>query len=125
MSTTHNLSDLSTEEAPVVLYPSSAVFDDSSQKKSSFNARKAAVFVADLNAIALALLSATAIHQFIRPGDPVGADTYFWFFLLTFPVWPIMFTRQLLYRSRHISRSADEAQRVVCLLYTSPSPRDS
>ncbi len=113
MSTTQNLTDVSTEEAPVVLHPATAVFDDSSQKKSSFNARKAAVFVADLNAIALALMAATAVHQFIRPADPVGADTYFWFFILTFPVWPVMFTRQLLYRSRHISRSADEAQRVV------------
>ncbi len=114
MSTTHKLTEVSSQpKRPVVLHPTSTVFDDSSNKKSSFNARKAAVFVADLNAVALALLIATIIHQRIRPGDPVGAESYFWFFLLSFPVWPVMFTRQFLYRSRHISRSADEAQRVV------------
>ena len=112
MSTTENLTEVTKEDAAVILHPASGVFDDSSQKKPNFNARKAAVFVADLNAIGLALLAATSLHQVIRPQDPVGADTYFWFFLLTFPVWPLVFTRQLLYRSRHISRSADEAQRV-------------
>ena len=115
MSTTHKLTDVSTEsaEAPVVLHPTSTVFDDSSNKKSSFNARKSAVFIADLNAVALALTVATIIHQWLRPADPVSAEEYFWFFLLSFPVWPLLFTRQYLYRSRHISRSADEAQRVV------------
>ena len=54
MSTTHNLTEKSAEaDAPVVLHPTSTVFDDSSNKKSSFNARKAAVFIADLNAVAL------------------------------------------------------------------------
>ena len=115
MSTTPNLTDVSEQstKAPVVLHPTSTVFDDSSNKKSSFNARKAAVFVADLNAVALALFAAVSLHQWIRPGDPVTAVSYFWFFLLSFPVWPIMFTRQFLYRSRHIARSVDEAQRVV------------
>ncbi len=115
MSTTHKLTEVSNQpaEKPVVLHPTSTVFDDSSNKKSSFNARKAAVFIADLNAVALALTVATIIHQWIRPSDPVSATSYFWFFLLSFPVWPVLFTRQFLYRSRHISRSADEAQRVV------------
>lgn len=112
MSTTHNLTEVPNEDAGVILHPASAVFDDSSQKKSNFNARKAAVFFADLNAIGLALLAATSLHQVVLPNDPVSAATYFWFFLFTFPVWPVMFTRQLLYKSRHISRSADEAQRV-------------
>lgn len=113
MSTTHNLTEVSGQDAGVVLHPASAVFDSSPQKKSNFNARKAAVFFADLNAIGLALVAATALHQVLRPADPVSSETYFWFFLLTFPVWPAMLTRQLLYRSRHISRSIDEAQRVV------------
>ena len=113
MSTTHELNELEPEDGQVILHPTSTVFDDSSNKKSSFNARKAAVFVADLNAVALALLVATILHQIIRPGDPIPPESYFWFFLFTFPIWPVVFTRQLLYRSRHISRSADEALRVV------------
>ncbi len=113
MSTTPSLTDVSDDDGHVVLHPTSTVFDDSANKGSKFNARKAAVFVADLNAVALALLVATIIHEQIRPGDPVAQESYFWFFLLSFPIWPIAFTRQFLYRSRHISRSADEAQRTV------------
>ena len=113
MSTSPNLTEVSNDDAPVVLHPNSGVFNDSSNKKSKFNARKAAVFVADLNAVALALLVATILNETFRPNDPVTQNTYFWFFLLSFPIWPIAFTRQFLYRSRHISRSADEAQRIV------------
>ncbi len=42
---------------------------------------------------------------------------YFWLFVATFPVWPISFTRQYLYRARHISRSTDEAERVVKAIF--------
>ena len=113
MSTSPNLAEISNDDAHVVLHPNSGVFNDSSNKKSKFNARKAAVFVADLNAVALALLVATILNETFRPNDPVTQNTYFWFFLLSSPIWPIAFTRQFLYRSRHISRSADEAQRIV------------
>lgn len=71
-----------------------------------------------MNAVALALLIANALHQWLRPQDPVGPATYFWLFAATFPVWPISFARQFLYRSRHIARSVDEAERVVkAILY--------
>ena len=101
----------------VVLHPTSTVFDSSTERPSRFNARKAAVFVADLNAVALALLVANIIHQWVKPADPVEPRTYFWLFVLTFPIWPISFTRQYLYRARHIARSADEAERVVKAIF--------
>ncbi len=116
MSTTDTSTEEPKNDATVVLHPTSTVFS-SGDRPSRFNARKAALFVADLNAIALSLLLANVLHPSINPRDPVGAETYFWLFLLTFPVWPISFTRQFLYRARHIARSADEAERVVKAIF--------
>ena len=101
----------------LVLQPASAVYDDGRERPSSFNSRKAAVFVADLNAIVLSLVVAGLIHSWVNPEDPVSNRTYFWLFLATLPIWPIAFTRQYLYRSRHIARSADEAERVVKAIF--------
>lgn len=118
MPSTPTTSDSRADDRNVVLHPSSPVFADPADRPSRFNARKTAVFVADLNAVALSLLIANALHQWLRPQDPVGPATYFWLFAATFPVWPISFTRQFLYRSRHIARSVDEAERVVkAILY--------
>lgn len=108
---------LETPENRVVLHPNSTVFGNNEDRPSRFNARKAALFVADLNAVALALLVANLVHGAVNPNDPVSAASYFWFFLLTFPVWPLSFTRNFLYRSRHIARSADEASRVVKAIF--------
>lgn len=101
----------------LVLQPSSGVYDDGRDRPSSFNSRKAAVFIADLNAVALSLVIAGMLHGWVNPSDPVSNRTYFWLFLGTLPVWPISFTRQYLYRSRHIARSADEAERVVKAIF--------
>ena len=90
---------LETPENRVVLHPTSAVFGNDGERPSRFNARKAALFVADLNAVALALLVANLIHGAVNPEDPVSASTYFWLFFLTFPVWPLSFTRHFLYLS--------------------------
>ena len=98
--------------AGVQLHPEGAVYSDR-ERPSRFNSRKLAVFIADLNAVVLSLLLAGIIHQSLNPDDPVSGRTYFWFFAATLPVWPIAFTRQYLYRARHIARSADEAERVV------------
>ncbi len=117
MSSTSKSNVAGAADTGVVLHPTSAVFDGNAERPSRFNARKAAVFIADLNAVALALLVANILHQFIRPEDPVTPATYFWLFALTFPVWPISFTRSFLYRARHISRSADEAERVVKAIF--------
>ncbi len=108
-----------TENRPggLVLQPASAVYDDGRERPSSFNSRKAAVFVADLNAIVVSLVIAGLIHNWVNPEDPVSNRTYFWLFLATLPIWPIAFTRQYLYRSRHIARSADEAERVVKAIF--------
>jgi len=110
---TQESEELETSDNRVVLHPTSAVFGNDGDRPSRFNARKAALFVADLNAVALSLLVANLIHPSINPSDPVSGTTYFWLFLLTFPVWPLSFSQQFLYRSRHIARSADEAERVV------------
>ena len=117
MPSTPNSSDTKAQEPGVVLQPATAVFGNQSDRASRFNARKAAVFIADLNAVALSLLIANALHQMVNPQDPVGPGSYFWLFALTFPVWPLSFTRQFLYRSRHIARSADEAERVVKAIF--------
>jgi exopolysaccharide biosynthesis polyprenyl glycosylphosphotransferase len=102
----------------VVLHPTSAVFGEDRERASRFNARKAAVFVADLNAVALSLFLGALVATWVNPSDPVATRTYFWFLLLTLPVWPITFARQYLYRARHIARSADEAERVArAILY--------
>ncbi len=117
MSTTPETDVASTASPGVVLHPTSTVFSGRGDRPSRFNARKAAVFIADLNAVALALLVANILHQWISPEDPVLPRQYFWLFVATFPVWPISFTRQYLYRARHISRSTDEAERVVKAIF--------
>ena len=43
--------------------------------------------------------------------------TYFCLSVGPLPIWPISFPRQFLYRSRHIARSADEAERVVKAIF--------
>ena len=110
-------SDRRAQDPNVVLHPTSAVFGDQQQRPSRFNARKAAVFVADLNAVALSLVLAGLVHSVINQQDPVSMRTYFFLFAATFPVWPISFTRQYLYRSRHIARSTDEAERIVKAIF--------
>ena len=105
------------EDAGVVLHPTSTVFDGGGDRPSRFNARKAAVFIADLNAVALALLAANILHRWVKPDDPSTTTEYFWLFLATFPIWPLSFTRQYLYRARHIARSIDEAERIVKAIF--------
>jgi len=117
MPSTPNSKNSRADDRNVVLHPTTAVFTDPADRPSRFNARKAAVFIADMNAVALSLLIANVVHQWLRPQDPVSAGTYFWLFAATFPVWPISFTRQFLYRARHIARSADEAERVVKAIF--------
>ena len=117
MSSTSESDLPETANSGVILHPASAVFEGSGDRPSRFNARKAAVFIADLNAVALALLVANILQQWIKPEDPVEPRTYFWLFVLTFPIWPLAFTRQYLYRARHIARSADEAERVVKAIF--------
>lgn len=114
---THPTEELDTPDGGVVLHPNSAVFANDAERPSRFNARKAALFIADMNAIALSLLVANIIHPVVNAADPVSTSTYFGLFVLTFPVWPLSFTRQFLYRSRHIARSADEALRVVKAIF--------
>ena len=114
---THSTEETELRDAGVVLHPTSAVFGNDSERPSRFNARKAALFVADLNAVALSLLVANLLQPVINPEDPVSTITYFWLFVGTFWVWPLSFTRQFLYRSRHIARSADEALRVVKAIF--------
>jgi len=77
MPSTPNPSDAKAQEPGVVLHPTTAVFTDPSERASRFNARKAAVFIADMNAVALSLLIANALHQVVNPEDPVGPGTYF------------------------------------------------
>ena len=117
MPSTPITSNTGADDRNVVLHPTSSVFADPADRPSRFNARKTAVFIADMNAVALALLIANALHQWVKPEDPVGPSTYFWLFVATFPVWPISFSRQYLYRARHIACSADEAERVVKALF--------
>lgn len=115
MSSTSPQTQTSEEESDgnVVLHPTSNVFVREGERPSRFNSRKSALFVADLNAVAISLVVSNIIHEFWKPDDGVSAETYFMLFLLTFPVWPIAFARQYLYRARHVVRSADEAERVV------------
>lgn len=117
MPTTPTPSDTRANDRNVVLHPNTAVFSDSADRPSRFNARKAAVFIADMNAVAISLLIANIIHNQVNPQDPVEQSTYFWLFAGTFAVWPISFVRQFLYRARHIARSADEAERVVKAIF--------
>lgn len=98
---------------PVLLYPDSASLPGAPTRRNPLNATKITLVIADLLMVSLALVAGTWIHEWTNPTDPTSAASYMGLVLASLPVWPVVFTQQLLYRARYLSRRIDELNRVV------------
>lgn len=98
---------------PVLLYPDSASLPGAPTRRNPLNATKITLVIADLLMVSVALVAGTWIHEWTNPTDPTSAASYMGLVLASLPVWPVVFTQQLLYRARYLSRRIDEINRVV------------
>ncbi|MDW3219265.1 MAG: sugar transferase [Acidimicrobiales bacterium] len=98
---------------PVLLYPDSASLPGGPTRHNALNSSKITLVIADLLVVSIALVAGTWIHEWTNPTDPTSAAQYMGLVLASLPVWPLVFTQQLLYRARYLSRRIDEINRVV------------
>ena len=109
--------EISTTEADapssVLLYPDSASLPGAPTRRNPLNATKITLVIADLLMVSIALVGGTWIHEWTNPTDPTSAAKYMGLVLASLPVWPLVFTQQLLYRARYLTRRIDELNRVV------------
>jgi exopolysaccharide biosynthesis polyprenyl glycosylphosphotransferase len=99
--------------SPVVLYPDSESLPGAPTRRNPLNATKITLVIADLLMVSIGLVAGTWINDWVNPGDPTGLADYMGLVLASLPVWPIVFTQQLLYRARYLSRRIDEISRVI------------
>ncbi|MEZ5245252.1 MAG: sugar transferase [Acidimicrobiales bacterium] len=97
----------------VVLYPDSASLPGLPTRRNPLNATKLSLVIADLLMVSVALVAGTWINEWVNPGDPTSVASYMGLVLASIPIWPVVFTQQLLYRARYLSRRIDEINRVV------------
>ncbi len=98
----------------VQLYPTGEALPSLDRNpRPALNPSKLTLVFADLLVISLCFVAGTWLNEVINPTDPTTAREYMGLFLLSLPVWPIIFTQQLLYRVRFLTRRVDEASRVI------------
>ena len=97
----------------MLLYPDRHPQPDSAPPRKLFNAATLTLVVAALLMVLTGLLLGTWINAQVNPTDPTTTSEYARLVLLSLPVWPIVITQQLLYRSRYLGRVIDEISRVV------------
>jgi exopolysaccharide biosynthesis polyprenyl glycosylphosphotransferase len=108
-----DLRETDERSVPVRLHPVHENYNGHFQPTSNVSSRKTALVLADLTAIAVALIASVVIHGRLNPGDPVTNSTYFVLLLTTAVVWPAMFMNQSLYKARFITRGVDEGWRIL------------
>ncbi|MEM9466002.1 MAG: sugar transferase [Actinomycetota bacterium] len=81
--------------------------------RPALNPSKLTLVFADLLVVSLSFVIGTWLNELLNPLDPTTAREYMGLFLLSLPVWPVIFTQQLLYRARFLSRRVDETSRVI------------
>ncbi|MEM9202274.1 MAG: sugar transferase [Actinomycetota bacterium] len=98
----------------VRIYPTAEALPPSGRSpRPALNPTKLTLVFADLLVISLAFVLGTWLNEIINPTDPTTAPQYMGLFLLSLPVWPAIFTQQLLYRARFLSRRVDETSKVI------------
>ena len=111
MTATESTTELT--PAPVLLYPERHAAPESAGNRKLLNTSKLILVVADLLMVATGLVLGTWINARVNPLDPTTSTDYLRLVLISLPVWPIVITQQLLYRSRYLGRVIDEITRVV------------
>ncbi len=99
--------------ATVQLYPDSESLPVAPLRQSALSATKITLVIADLLMVTIALVAGTWINEWVNAPDPTSPAQYMGLVLASLPVWPMVFTQQLLYRARYLSRRIDEINRVV------------
>lgn len=97
----------------VVLYPDSDSLPGAPTRRNPLNATKITLVIADLLMVSIGLVAGTWLNEWLNPGDPTGVAQYLGLVLASIPIWPAVFTQQLLYRARYLGRRIDEISRVV------------
>lgn len=102
-----------TASTPVMLYPDSESLPGVPTRRNPLSAMKITLLIADLLMVSIALALGTWINEWVNPGDPTAPGDYMGLVLVSLPIWPMVFTQQLLYRARYLTRRVDEISRVV------------
>ena len=100
------------DSGPVVLYPDSTSLPGQPTRRNPLNATKLTLAIADLLMVSIALVAGSWVNQWLNPDDPTSIADYMGLALASIPVWPMVFTQQLLYRARYLTRRVDEINRV-------------
>lgn len=98
----------------VQLYPTGEALPGLDQRpRAALNPSKLTLVFADLLVVSLSFVCGTWLNEAFNPDDATTTREYMGLFLLSLPVWPVIFTQQLLYRSRFLTRRVDETSRVI------------
>lgn len=98
---------------PVLLYPDSRAMPAPPARTTALNGSKLTLVLADLLTVISAMVIGSWINTRINPMDPTTAREYLGLALVSLPLWPMVFTNQLLYRARFLTRRMDEVNRLV------------
>ena len=113
MTSTDTPTKMQATSDALVLYPDNSSLPGVPARRNPLNATKLTLVIADLLMVTVALVGGTWVHEQINPGDSTSITAYMSLVLASIPIWPIVFTQQLLYRARYLSRRIDEVNRVV------------
>ncbi len=105
--------DTSAAEAGVLLYPDSRALPKARSRDTAVNGSKLSLVTADLIVVCLGMMLGTWVNSRINPLDPTSSREYIGLALLSLPLWPMVFTQQLLYRARFLTRRSDEVSRII------------
>ena len=97
----------------VQLYPDNRVFDAAPDRRASLNTSKLTLVFSDLLVVSLAFVIGTWLNARFNPTDPSSSQQYMALFLIALPLWPVVFTQQMLYRARFLGRRVDESTRMI------------
>ena len=81
--------------------------------RQTFNRAKVLLVVADVVAVALAILATYAIEVTWLSNDNAESERFLAIALCSLPAWLLVFTHQRLYNTRFIGRRIDEMRRIV------------
>ena len=98
---------------PVQLYPEQAVFVGAPDRRQNLNTSKLTLVFTDLLVVCAAFAAGTWANAELNPLDPTPSREYLGLFLVSLPLWPVIFTQQLLYRARFLGRRVDETSRMI------------
>ncbi|MEM8706434.1 MAG: sugar transferase [Actinomycetota bacterium] len=114
MTTAERMTTSTTDErlAPLGLYPDSRELP-SRGRRAQLNTSKLTLVCADLLVVSIAFIAASWLNSRVNSLDPTSTREYLGLYLVSLPLWPAVFTQQLLYRARFLTRRVDETSRVI------------